>query len=170
MIARIPVGVIVERHKSSSPWIDFTWRPASVLPGQPDTAPWTLLTQHGDTTTFYAGAAEIELHQTETTNYRDNLVGDSSLWVILRPADGEPPCAVVKVTADPAEGEGYTESGTDIVESVPMPDSVRELLLAFIAQYHVEDEPFIKRKRKRGDPEALARRAATQAPESDSER
>ena len=42
-LARIPVGVMVERRKATSPWIDFVWRPVSVLPGEPAAAPWTLL-------------------------------------------------------------------------------------------------------------------------------
>jgi hypothetical protein len=38
-----------------------------------------------------------------------------------------------------------------------MPDMVRELVAAFVAEHHVERE-FNKRKRDRADPEALARR------------
>ena len=38
-----------------------------------------------------------------------------------------------------------------------MPEPVQEILAAFIAKHHVET-PFVKRKRDRGDPEALARR------------
>jgi hypothetical protein len=40
---------------------------------------------------------------------------------------------------------------------VPRPDAVREVVEAFIAEHHVE-RPFIKRKRDRANPEALARR------------
>ena len=28
----IAVGVVVERSKAASPWLDFVWRPAAVLP------------------------------------------------------------------------------------------------------------------------------------------
>ena len=41
---RIPVGVVVERAKAASQWIDYLWRPVAVLAGEPDTAPWTKLT------------------------------------------------------------------------------------------------------------------------------
>ena len=61
--AKIAVGVVVERRKAQSPWIDFTWQPVTALPGMPDALPWTLLAQDGDSTTFYAGAAEIELYR-----------------------------------------------------------------------------------------------------------
>ena len=64
---------MVERHKATSPWLDFVWRPASVLAGVPSAAPWTPLGPDGDMATFYAGAATIELHRTETANYISNL-------------------------------------------------------------------------------------------------
>ena len=80
----IPVGIIVERHKAASQWIDYVWRPASAG-GVPQTKPWTILSQDGDVTTFYAGAATIELFKSATAQYRDNLAGDLSLWVVLRP-------------------------------------------------------------------------------------
>ena len=108
-------------------------------------------------TTFYAGAAEIKLHRSATSNYRDNLAGDQSLWVVLRPTESDPPYALFAVTADPSEGEAFTESGADLVEMVPLPDNVREAIIDFVAEHHVE-EPFFKRKRDRADPEAMARR------------
>ena len=83
--------------------------------------------------------------------------GAPVLWVALRPTGVEPPYDVVAVTADPAEGESLTEAGNDLVDVVPMPEPVRELIEAFVAEHHVE-RPFYKRKRDRADPEALARR------------
>ena len=47
-----------------------------------------------------------------------------------------------------------TAAGNDLVEAVPMPDSVREQVAAFVAEHHVEQE-FFKRKRDRADPESL---------------
>lgn len=157
-LQRIPVGVVVERRKAKSQWIDFTWRPVAVLAGQPDTAAWTALSEEGDGALFYAGAANIELYRTETGNYRDNLASvQPLLWVVLRPTNVEPPYEIVAVTADPAEGEAFTEAGNDLVETVTMPDPVRDALDAFVAEHHVERE-FFKRQRDRADPEALARR------------
>jgi len=156
--AKIAVGVVVERRKAQSPWIDFTWKPVTVLAGLPDAAPWTPLSQDCDGTTFYAGAAEIELYRTETANYRDNLgSGAPMLWVALRPTGVEPPYEIFAVTADPAEGEAWTETGSDLVDVVPMPEPVRAAIDAFVAEHHVE-RPFYKRERDRADPEALARR------------
>lgn len=157
-LVRIPVGVIVERTKSSSPWTDYLWRPVAVLPGVPETAPWTKLTEDGERTRFYVGATEIGLHPSDTTGYRDNLVsGAPALWVALRPTEGEPPYGLLLVTADPSEGEQMTETGSYLVEPVPMPDAIHETLASFIAEHHVE-QVFYKRKRDRADPEALARR------------
>jgi hypothetical protein len=157
-LARISVGVVVERRKATSPWIDWVWQPVSVLPGRPDAAPWTVLSEDGERTTFYAGPAEIALYRTETAQYRDNLAsGAPSLWIALRPTGVEPAYDIVAVTADPAEGESFTQAGDDLVEAVAMPASVQEAVAAFVAEHHVE-RPFVKRKRDRADPQALARR------------
>jgi hypothetical protein len=75
----------------------------------------------------------------------------------LRAADSDPPFTIAAVTADPAEGESLTETATDLIEQVPMPESIQLTLAAFIAEHYVE-QPFVKRKRDRADPEALARR------------
>ena len=159
---RIAVGVVVERHAAQSHWIDYIWKPATVLAGSPEAAPWTVLTSGPECATFYAGPAEIELHRTETTNYRDNLAsGAPVLWVALRSTGVEPPYDIVAVTADPAEGEALTEAGNDLVDVVPMPAPLREIIEAFVAEHHVE-RPFYKRKRDRADPEALARGAPPQ--------
>jgi hypothetical protein len=158
-LATIAVGVIVERSKSVTQWADFYWRPVGVLVGVPDTAPWTKLTDDGERATFYAGSAVVELYRTETPYYRSNLEsGAPMLWVAMRATQGEPPYTIAAVTADPAEGESLTETATDQIEQVPMPEPVQEMLAAFIAEHHVET-PFVKRKRDRADPEALARRA-----------
>jgi hypothetical protein len=157
-LLRIPVGVVVERRKLTSPWTDVVWRPIALLGGLPDADPWTPLVTEGEAETFYAGAAEVELYRTETENYRSNLGSRTpSIWVALHATGGEPPYAIASVTADPAEGEALTEPGQGIVEAVAMPDSVRDAIASFISKHHVE-RVFEKRKRNRADPEALARR------------
>jgi hypothetical protein len=146
----IPVGVVVERRKATSPWLDFVWRPSAVLPGVPVAEPWTALGPVGDITSFFAGTATVELYRTETANYIDNLSWPAPLlWVVLRPTDRQPPYEVVAVTADPAEGEAFTEAGNDVVDAVPMPAAIRDALEAFIAEHHVE-RPFFKRQRDGG--------------------
>jgi hypothetical protein len=75
----------------------------------------------------------------------------------LRPTGAEPPYELLLVTANPSEGEALTEPGTDLVDTVPMPDVIRDAVAAFVAEHHVE-QVFVKRKRDRADPQALARR------------
>ena len=111
------------------------------------------------------GLDERRIHERDTSvqamdssGRNENLVsGAPRLWVALRPTEVEPPYEVFGVTADPAEGEAWTQSGGDLVDVVPMPDDVRATIDAFFAEHHVE-RPFYKRKRDRADPEAFARR------------
>lgn len=149
-LAHVAVGVVVERRKAKSAWTDFLWRPVSVLAGKPAAAPWTQLATDSEGMQFYAGDAVIELHRTETTNYRDNLAsGTPKLWVIMRPTASDPPYELLAVTADPAEGEAFTDAGSDLVEPVPMPPAIADIVDQFIAQHHVE-RPFVKRQRDQG--------------------
>lgn len=156
-LARIPVGVVVERRPAKSLWLDFLWRPISVLAGGPSTAPWTPIGVEAEAILFYAGEAVIELHRTETTNYRENLAsGAPVLWVVLRPTPSAHAYELLAVTADPAEGEAFTDAGNDLVETVPMPAVIAQAIGDFIAEHHV-DRPFIKRRRQHAEPETRAR-------------
>jgi hypothetical protein len=149
-LARIVVGVVVERRKATSPWLDFLWRPVSVLVGTPSAVPWTRISEEGDATTFYAGEAAIELHRTETANYRQNLASEAPvLWVVLRPKlanSADAAFELLTVTADPAEGEALTDAGNDLVATVPMPAAIIATIDGFNAEHHVE-RTFNKRKR-----------------------
>jgi hypothetical protein len=158
-VRRIAVGVVVERRKATTPWAEFLWCPIAVLAAVPDAVPWTPLAAVGDTITYYAGPAEIALYRSETENYRRNLISVApAIWVAMHATGGEPPYVIGGVTVDPAEGEGWTEPGQAIVEAVAMPESVRDEIAAFIAQYPAQPG-FVKRQRDRANPEALARQA-----------
>lgn len=157
-LSQVTVGVVVERRKADSPWIDFLWRPVGILPDAPEMPAWSVLREEGEGVLFYAGSRTVELHRSETARYRENLAtGSPQLWVILSPAEGEWPYELASVTADPAEGEAFTEAGANLVEAVAMPEVVREAVESFVAEHHVERE-FVKRKRDRANPEAMARR------------
>jgi hypothetical protein len=81
-LAKMTVGVVVERRKADSPWVDFLWRPVGILPDAPDMAAWSVLREEEDTVLFYAGSRTVDLHRSETARYRDNLAtGTPSLWV-----------------------------------------------------------------------------------------
>jgi hypothetical protein len=155
---RIPVGVVVERRKAKSPWLDFLWRPVSVFAGTPSAAPWTPIHAEEDRAVFYAGAGEIELYRSETANYRGNLAsGEPTLWVVLRPTASEPAYEILTITADPAEGEAFTDAGNDLVETVPMPAEIIKTIDDFVAEHHVE-RPFVKRQREQAHVQAQSRR------------
>jgi hypothetical protein len=157
-LLRIPIGIVVERRKTDSPWADFVWRSVGVLPDEPETEPWTVLRDEGETTLFYAGSATVDLYPSETARYRDNLVsGNPCIWTVLSPAEGAWPYAIAAATADPAEGEAFTDAGSNLVEAVPMPEALRDTIESFVGEHHVERE-FYKRKLGQADPEALARR------------
>jgi hypothetical protein len=148
-LAQIAVGVAVERRPAKSPWSQELWRPVSVFAGVASAKAWTIIDSGPEATTFYAGEALIELFRTETANYCSNLaMRPPLLWVILRAIARDPGMELRGVTADPAEGEALTGSGTDLVETVPMPTSIGQRLQAFIDEHHI-DRPMYKRQRDR---------------------
>lgn len=148
-LAKISVGVVVERHVARSPWSEELWRVVSVFSGTPSAKAWTVIETRPDITTFYAGEACIELFRTETANYSANLAAQSPLlWVVLRSTTDSPGMELHAVTADPAEGEALTGSGTNLIETVSMPASIAARLQEFITEHHVE-RPVYRRKRER---------------------
>lgn len=155
---RLRVAVIAERRPSASPWADWSWRVVEVLAEAPEVAPWTLLRQEEGRALFLAGHADVALHPTDTSNYKSNLEApDARVWVVLRPASGEPGMALHLVTIDPGEAHLYADVGNDTLESLPLPDFLRAPLEAFVARHHKE-RGFWKRRRDQADPDSLARR------------
>jgi len=144
------VGVIVERRLSASKWADWTWKPCQIIEGAAVAEPFSLVRETGDGgQLFFAGSADIVLHRKETESYRLNLNGDRVLYVVLGSGDEtDTPWVLQAVTASPFEAQDHLDSGDGIVEALPMPPSLVELVEAFCA-FHHQDEPFIKRKRDR---------------------
>jgi hypothetical protein len=156
-VVQIPVGVVVERRTAKSTWTKFVWRPLAILPGVPNTPLWTELEASDDRIIVYAGAADITLFRSETGGYQDNLRNETpALWVALRPtADTEHPYAVGAVTADPGEGESFNDAPGSLVDAVPMPHPIQEVIARFVAEHHV-DRPYIKRQRDDANFKAVA--------------
>jgi len=148
------VGLVVECVPATSKWADPSWRPSAVFAVPPETPAWTPLGKSGENDVFYAGAAMVALYSTETANYLTNLAAGPKLWVVLRGTGAEPPVEVVVVTADPAEGEAFTETGTDIVETIDMPAEIASALSEFVERHHVE-RPFFKRRRDSREMDAI---------------
>lgn len=153
---RVTVGVLVAKRKLTGPWADHAWLPVGVLSAPAEAAPWTRLSADDNQELFYGGPFEIELHRGDTSHYRDNLVsGRPSLWIALRPL-GADAHEVSTVTPDPYEGEALAGAIGEIIEAVPMPETVQAVVAAFVAAHHIE-RPFFKRKRDRQNSESLAR-------------
>lgn len=160
----IDIGLVLERRPARSAWLDVIWEARSVLPEPATAERGASLGASASGELLYGGAARLEVNTTDTAYYRDNLEsGSPQIWVVLRAQDGGLP-EIARVTCDPNEGEGYAGSGWDIVNVVPMPGSIAAALAAFVAAHHV-DRPFLKRKRDKADPEALA--IGRQGPERD---
>ena len=148
----IRLGIVIERRELDNPWVDHEWRPVAVLPGTPEVGQWRR-TESGDGWVRYLCAdLPVSLYRKETEAYLANLeTGRPSVFVVLRTtdeADAEHEIEAVLATVSPFEAQDYLDSGEDIVESVAMPDAVREWVEAFVAEHHVE-EPFRKRKRQK---------------------
>lgn len=155
----VAVGVIVEKRPAASRWIDHTWSVHAVLPGLPETAPMTLVERGEGFERFYLGASALVLARAETANYRDNLTsGRPRLWVVMHETPQDGGLDLVTVTADPAEGEGSTEAGSNIVDTAPMAPEIAAFVAAFVDANHVERE-FFKRSRDKPDREGGRRRA-----------
>ncbi len=155
----VPVGVLVERRPGVTPWAEHAWQAREVLEDAPDVPPWTVLRQEEGRTLFFAGTGEVALHPTDTDNYIHNLQQDPPrAWVVLRPVADAPGFALQAVTVDAGEAQLYAESGTDLLEALPMPPGLRLLLERFVAEHHKVRE-FHKRKRDRQDADSLGRRS-----------
>ena len=154
---RLPVAVLAERRPGATPWAEWSWRAVEVLEQAPDLPAWTVLREEEGRTLFFVDRAEVELHPTDTANYRENLQADPPrVWVVLREADAPPGLRLYTVTVDAGEAHLYADVGNDLLESLAMPAGLRAAVEAFVAEHHVE-RVFRKRRRDRADPEAMAR-------------
>jgi hypothetical protein len=148
----MPLGVVVERRRSTSPWQDWVWRPVAVIPGAPPVGPeGRELLRGEEALRYHAATLPLQLHRTDTAAYLTNLTGRLPVvYVVLRKATdgGAHAYRPFLVTVSPFEAGDYLESGEDIVEGVPMSEGLIAWVQAFVDRHHVE-QPFVKRKRKR---------------------
>ena len=156
---RIPVGVVAERRPGVTQWAEHAWAAREVLEDAPPVPPWTVLREEAGRTLFFAGEAEVALYPTDTDNYIHNLEqAVPRVWVVLRPVEAAPGYALQAVTVDAGEAQLYAESGSDLLEALPLPPGLRLALERFVAEHHRVRE-FQKRKRDRADADSLGRRS-----------
>lgn len=154
----IVVGLVIERLDPVSQWGEPIWLPVQVLDGVPEAPAWTELSRGADRVRWFAGAFTVKLYSSETAFYRDNLAAARPrLWVVMRPERPEPPVEIIAVTVDPTEGEGYTQTGTNVVEVVDLPPGLAAEIAAFVDEHHVE-RVFEKRQRDKRAPDMMGRR------------
>ena len=162
IVERMPVAVVVERRPARSRWQDHVWRVVAVLPGAPETPPWSVLGEADGIVRYHAGTADLVAYSTDTKSYKDNLEASTpSVYAVLRRGDTASGWTLLMATVDPTEAHAHVDVGDDLVEALPMPKPVFEGLSAFVARHHVERKDW-KRRRDRADPEALARRPRAQ--------
>lgn len=150
----IPLGIVVERRKSSHPWADWVWTPVSVFMNGAPEADWVEILSGDGWTQYHAATLHLVLHRKETEALCLNLMLDTpELYVVMQDAeelDTEFPVTAHVVTASSYEAQDYLDSGDDIVEKVEMPEAVAAFIQAFVEEHHV-DEKFIKRRRNKLD-------------------
>jgi hypothetical protein len=147
----IPLGIVVEKRKSSHPWADWDWRPVSVILNAPAGVEWQEMMRGDDRIQYHAGTLVLTLHRKDTEALRANLMlPEPELYVALQENeeddDGGFPYSPYVVTASPYEAQDLSDADLGIVEKVAMPEALAALITAFVEEHHVEQE-FIKRKR-----------------------
>lgn len=146
---RREVGVIAEWQALDNPWCDGTWRVTEILPGPADVAPWTVLHLDARTRRYFAGNAELLLYPLETETLKHNVEGPApAVYVFLRHVASAPGMTLAGATVCTGEAGAHTDSGSDLVEAVPMPAAIREWVTEFAARHHQERATF-RRERDR---------------------
>lgn len=164
----MPLGVVLERRESDNKWETETWRPVAVVPGGAageDGDGWREIARGGGWEQYFAGTVTLELHHSETEDYRYNLATDPpSVYVLLREdLEIDAGIAPFGATVSLSEAQALLDAEGNIVEPVPMPPAVVQWVGAFTERYHV-DQPVYKRKRvphdpRRGGPRGVRGRA-----------
>lgn len=152
----IMLGVVAERRRAVSRWIEDYWIPVGVMLAPAELREADVLVSDERMTRYYMGRYELTFYASDTEAYVENLEsGAPALYVVLR-RDGEGdhplPWHVQSVTASPHAAQDYEVGSEDVIERIPMPPEVEQAIHEFLDAYHVEQK-FVKRRRDRADPE-----------------
>ncbi len=151
------IGIVLERRDSDHKWETEVWRPVAVLPGGgvADGADggWREIARGEGWEHYFAGTVMLELHHTDTADYRYNLAIDPpAVYVVLREdLEVDAGIAPFSATVSPSEAQALLDAEENIVEAVAMPPAIVQWVGAFTERYHVE-QPHYKRKRTPHDP------------------
>lgn len=156
-VETMPLGIVIERRDIDNPWQDHVWQPVAVIPGAPEVDEWKVVNRGKGWIQYHAATLPLELHRQETAAYIYNLASHTPVvYVVLRHGEetGEHEVEPFLVTASPNEAQDLLDAGDDIIEGVPMPEVIMAWAQAFVAEHHVEESHY-KRKRKRLDPDKV---------------
>ena len=149
-IISVPLGVVVARERVDSPWQEFAWRPLSVFTAAAPITRWRKLQEGPGFEHYHIATLDLELHRKETTGYAVNLVnGEPSIYVVLREGSANGGTELIHahlVTASPFDVQAYGHNGDEIIGRVAMPETIADLVRAFVSEHHVDDS-FVKRQR-----------------------
>lgn len=154
----IPLGIVVEKRKSTHPWGDWIWKPVAVFMNAPEGVSWVEMIRGEDYVRYHAATLPLTLHRKETEALRLNLMLDEpELYVVLQDhgdTESQFPYEPHIVTASSYDAQDFHDAGDDIIEKVAMPEGVAALIQAFVEEHHVE-AVFKKRRRDKLDVEEL---------------
>jgi hypothetical protein len=141
--ARTRVAVIMQRRAIESRWQSEIWEPAGVLAGYAGAAAPRLIVDEKHTSQWLYPGFDIVLHRAEAQGYFHNVSAAApSVFVLWRMEDGRAVPHYVTVSYD--EASRWMDGGAQ-VDSVPMPQAMREWVRGFVER-HYRPEP---KKRRR---------------------
>ncbi len=150
----VPLGIVVEKRKSTHPWGDWIWKPVAVFMNAAEGVTWVELMRGEDYVRYHAATLPLTLHRKDTEALRFNLMLDEpELYVVLEESgdpDSDFPYEPHAVTASSYKSQDFNDAGDDIIEKVAMPEGIAVLIQAFVEEHHVEEE-FKKRRRDKVD-------------------
>lgn len=148
---RREIGVVAEWQAVESPWCDHRWRVTELLPGAAAAAPWTLLSSTPSVRRYFAGNAELLLYPLETDTLKHNIEGPHpAVYVFLRATAAEPGMDLLGATVCAGEAQAHVDTGSDLVEAVPMPPDILAWVASFVERHHIERAAY-RRRRDRSD-------------------
>ena len=84
----IPVGIVVEKRKSTHPWADWNWIPRAVFMNAEEGVNWREMMRGDDFVQYHAATLHLNLHRKDTEALRLNLMLEKpELYVVLRDSE-----------------------------------------------------------------------------------
>jgi len=145
----MPLGIVIRKSPGVTRWAKWVWKAVAVLPGA-GPANWHEMRRDGEVVEYHAATVPLQLFRTDTEAYLTAISTRSpSIYVVMRETndpDAAQDIEVLLATASPYDAQDYADSGEEIIELVPMPESLINWIKTYITA-HYQPEEFIKRRR-----------------------